>query len=239
MAPLAKNHDDNIEACLQMSVMTAAPTSVWSCAVPVMMVPRVSLTSSVSDSSQSAASSASNASSSTSGGSKASLTVLHNVGGAFRALLLVLQRNGVARASIREMQEMILSERYMEAIRRAEDYVDCLLAVATLDLDSIILLFANAWESLCDYSRTVFREVQKEYTRWENQHWVEFIESTSMTQYDQERRRRRQLEKLDPEQHQELKARLFLATRFKIDCEKGFIQTTEWSRYVRAQQQRR
>lgn len=237
MAPLAKNHHDNIEACLQTSVMTASPASVWSRAAPVMMVPRVSLTTSVSGSSQSTAYGASS-SSGVSCGNKASLTVLHNVGGAFRALLLVLQRNGVARSSISEMQGMILSERYMEAMQRAEDYVDCLLAVATLDLDSIILLFTNAWEALCDYSRTVFREAQKEYTRWDNQHWVEFIESTSMSQYDQDRRKRRQLENLDPEQHQELKARLFLATRFKIDCEKGLIQTTEWSRYLRAQQRR-
>ena len=210
---------------------------MWSCAAPVLMAPIVSPNSmSMSSSSHS---SVSTTSLNNSGNCKKrdSLTALHNVGAAFRALLLFFERNGVARASVRELQRMIVNEQYILAMERAAEYIDCLLAV-DVDLDSIIFLFVAAWESLRDYSRSLFKEAQKNYSRFENRYWLEFIERGTMSQADRGRRKRRQLDEYDPEKQVQLKQKLFETTRFKIDCEKNLIQTTEWSRILRYQQRR-
>ena len=114
---------------------------------------------------------------------------------------------------------------------------DCLLS-PNFDLESTILLFVTAWESLRDYSKTAYREAQKDYNRWENQQQLEFIESQTLSPYERERRKRRQLDNFDPDEPRQLHDKLYEATRFKIDCEKGLIQSTEWSRFLRAQQRR-
>ena len=130
---------------------------------------------------------------------------------------------------------MIVNEQYIPAMERATNYIDCLLNAKT-DVESIIVLVVTAWESIRDYSRSVFKEAHKEYSRLENKYWAEFIETTTMSDKDKRRRKRKQYEDWDPSQQQELKEKLFVATRFKIDCERSLIQSTEWSRYVRGQQ---
>lgn len=204
----------------------SSPATPWSCAAPGMISHRSSLNSST----HSTASTGSTRSTS-------SLTILHNVGATLRPVLLFLERNGVARSSIRELQQMFLNEQYIQAMERAAEYINCILTPG-INLEFVIALVVTAWESLVGYSKSAFKEAQKDYSRFQNGYWLEFIETGTMSAHDKARRKRRQLEEYDAVEYRQLKQKLFEAIRFKIDCEKSLVQTAEWSRYLRCHQRR-
>ena len=178
------------------------------------------------------------------------LSAHHAVKGSLRAILMFLERNGVSKHSIRELQQMVQHQQFIRVLERAEEYVECLIPLLCrgrntsrnnrhyplFSLDALLALFTGTWTALGHYAKCLYQEASKDYTRHESKYWEESIVQRGLSVKQQRARQRRRLADWDPQHVEDLKVKLNQMTRFKIDCGKGLVLMTEWSRYLRAQQ---
>jgi hypothetical protein len=170
--------------------------------------------------------------------STASLTAFHAVKSSLRAIVLFLENTGVPPASIQELIHLIANKLFLEAMARAEECVEhrWVKVLREEDRDALTILFTAAWAKLVEYSQTQYQKARKEYARYENTQWQEFIGQQGLPEEEQERRRRRRVLQWNPNERQQLVDNLNQSTRAKMDAGKGLALNKEWTRYIRMQQ---
>jgi hypothetical protein len=168
--------------------------------------------------------------------STASLTAFHAVKSSLRAIVLFLENSGVGTVNIQELIHLIANKLFLEAMARAEEYLEHRLIMAQLgleDVDALTLLFTAAWTKLVEYNHSTYQKARQEYARYQNAQWQEFIGQQGLQEDDQERRKRRHvLLKWNPTERQHLVSNVNQSIRAKMDAEKGLALNKEWTRYI-------
>ena len=164
---------------------------------------------------------------------------------------MFLQANGVSNDSIQELQDMIDRDQFMDALHRAQEYVEYGLLAKfggdgtctskePFDLEAMLNLFTGAWEALSQHAHGQSRRAGLRLSKLELEMWAERIQQQDLSPL-QRFKRRQQRQLMDYKIQKELKGlgdEYAQLVQFKRSSTTRVLHIREWARCIRSKHRR-